>query len=223
MTGPVTSAIAFPLQSGYKALVANGLKTKNVTITGTCAGSGSMTISPATTAATFEGVNGFTSASTVAMNFTNCTPASAVATTIGYYDTNYVPLGQSITGTSYIVYSRPFSIPTSVTVGSTGAIGTAIQYQDNTKSRAFGTLEFTYLIEPDTVTTAIVNLIEKSYEPPCKGPSVCVVFLTSTPPSSLSLAWTGQSRYRIDALGTLTPLSINIQYANGQTRILTYN
>jgi hypothetical protein len=61
------------------------------------------------------------------------------------------------------------------------------------------------VIEADTATTAIANLISKKYN------------------ASNVLTSTEQDRYRIAADGSLTLISIDIQYANGSTTHLFMN
>ena len=164
-SGPVSSTLSFPLQSGYKTTVANGLS-KSFTISGTCSGTGSRAAAPATMAATFEGVAGFSATSSLTMSFTNCTPASIAQSSTSYWDSNYVPhgfnTGASSVAPNYGVYLTPPSIPTSVTVGGTGIIGTETLYTDSTKATGYGTSAVSYVIEADTSTTAIVNLISNT-------------------------------------------------------------
>ncbi len=202
-TGPVASSLSFPLQSGYRALVANGLS-KSFTVSGSCTGTGTKSSSPATTAATFEGVAGLSATSTLTISLTNCTPASTAVTSTGYFDTNYDPRGFNSVGVNYGVYLTPLVIPTSVAVGGTGAVGTATLYTNSTKTTPNGSVVLSYVVAADTSTTAIVNLIAKMYN------------------TSGTLTATEQDRYRITSTGALTPTSINIQYANGQNFIFTF-
>ncbi|CAG4884403.1 protein of unknown function [Georgfuchsia toluolica] len=202
--GPVASTLSFPLQTGYKALIVNGL-TKSFTVTGSCTGSGTHSTSPANTAATFEGVAGLSATTTLTMSLSNCTPASITDTTLDYYDSNYVPLGNSDVAVGYDVWLTPPSMPTSVTVGATGTIGTKTFYTDSTKATGDGKQITTYVIEADTANTAIVNLISNIYD------------------ASDTLIATEQDRYRIDAAGTLTPISADILYADGMHLVLTYS
>lgn len=202
--GPVTSTLSFPLQTAYKTLVANGL-TKSFTVSGTCSGSGSRTIAPATTAATFEGVAGFSAVTTINISLTNCTPATTAQTSTNYCDNNYVPLGFNSVGVNYGVFLTPPTIPASVTVGGTGVVGTLTLYTNSTKATGNGRIDQSYVIEADTSTTAIVNLIAKLYN------------------AAGTLTATEQGRHRITATGALTPVSVDIQYANGSIMILTYN
>ena len=198
-TGPITSTLSFPLKSAQSALVASGFN-KNFTISGTSSGSASLTRSAAAGGATFEGVSGRLSAvSTVTLTFTNCTPASSAGSITGYWDTNYTPLGSNVVSGDYSVYLTPPTIPTSVTVGNTGIAGTLTSYTNSTKTVSAGHTDLSYVTEPDTASTAIVNLIGKTYN------------------ASNVLTSTSQDRYRIAATGALTLVSSDIQYSNGST------
>lgn len=200
-----TVVTSFPLQAGYKALAASGLQ-KDFTVSGTCGGSGRKTVSPASTAATFEGKSALASTVTLTMNLTNCTPASTAQSFTTYADSNYVPLGFNSVGVNYGVYLTPPTIPTSVSVGATAIIGTENLYTNSTKTTSNGTQVLSYVVQADTSNTAIITLIAKIFN------------------SSGTLTATEQDSYRIDAAGTLTPLTVDIQSANGSTThlVLTY-
>jgi hypothetical protein len=204
-TGPVTSTLSFPLQTGYRTLIANGAA-NNFTISGTCTGSGSHTVGAANTATTFEGSAALSAASTWTMTFTNCTPSSTAVTSTTYYDSNYLPRGFSSVGTNYGVYQTAPTIPSTVMVGNTGTIGTETLYTNSTKTVGNGTTVVSYVVEADTANTAIVNLIARIYN------------------AGGTLTATEQDRYRIDATGTLTPVSADVQYSYTSTThlVLTY-
>ena len=138
------------------------------------------------------------------MNLTNCTPASSASTTTIYYDTNYTLLGTNSIGGNYGVYLTAPALPTSVTVGSTAIFGTLTYYTNSTKSVPAGQLVESYLVEPDTATTAIVNLIAKNYN------------------AANVLTLTEQDRYRIAATGAPILISIDTQAANGSTTHLVF-
>lgn len=203
---PAVSTLSFPLQSAYKTLVADGM-TKNFTVSGACSGTGIRTISPATTAAIFEGVAGFSAVESLTMLFTDCTPASVTTTAASYYDSNYVPIGFNSIGINYGVYLTPPTIPTSVAVGGAEVVGTETLYTDSTKATGIGRIDVSYVVEADTATAAIVNLIGKNYN------------------AAGTLIATEQDRYRIAATGALTPISADILYANGSAThlVITYN
>lgn len=186
--GPVTSTLSFPLKSAYSALVANGY-TKRYDVSGSCNGFASEVTAPATGGQTFEGAPGqLSTALTLAITWTTCARPSITATVTAYYDTNYTPLGFSSVGV-YSVYLPPLSIPASIMVGDTGTIGTTTNFTDSSKVALAGLTEVSYVVEPDTASTAIVNLIFKT--------SDILGNLTSTE----------QDRYRISSTGALTPVS----------------
>jgi len=201
---PAASIQSFPFQAGYKALIANGFS-KPFTISGSCLGGGVKTAAAAATAATFGGAAALSSASSLTLSFTNCTPAPTAQTSISYFDRNYVPLGFISDGV-FGVYLTPPTIPTVVSVGQTGAIGTENLYTDSTKATSSGTQVLSFIVQADTSSTAIINLATKSYN------------------AAAMLTETEQDLYRIDAGGTLTPISTDLQYTNGSTThlVLTY-
>lgn len=209
-SAPVTSTQSFPLRSAYKALIASGMS-KSFTISGTCAGTGSRASSAAATPATFEGVQGLSATTTIAFNFSNCMPATFETSVTAYFGPSYDPLGISGIGTDtkYGVYLTPLTIPETTTVSGatgTGMLGTQTLYTNSSKSLSAGVVQQSYIMEADTADTAIVNLIFRSYD------------------ASSVLTSTEQTRYRITTSGTLTPVSTDIQYSNGNTThlVLTY-
>lgn len=199
------STLTFPIQTGIRALTANGLS-KNFTVSGSCTGSGTRTSSAATTPATFESIVGFSSTTTLTINAV--APCTSIAqTSTSYVDSNYVATGFNSIGVNYGVYLIAPSYPSSVTVGSTGVIGTETLYTNSSKSVPNGTSSSSYVVtaDPASSSTAIVNLITKGYS------------------VSSTLQFTEQDYYRVDALGTLTPLYVDLLYANGSHLVLTYN
>lgn len=204
-TPTVPAVTSFALQSGYKARLANG-NVGNYTVSGTCAGSAAISIS-SPSATTFEGAQALSVVSTITLNFTNCTPASAASTATGYYDSNYNPLGHSVSGTEYGKFlTIPTALPTSVKVGDTAIYGTETIYTDSTKTTTTGQRNLSYVIEADgtSTSTSIANLITKQFN------------------TANQLLFTQQSRYRMAADGTLTNLSIDVQYSTTSTNHLLY-
>ena len=185
-TGPVVSTLSFPLKSAYSTLVEKGY-TKKYVVSGSCEGFASEITAPATGGQTFNGVTGqLSTALTLSINLTTC--ASITATVNTYYDTDFTPLGFSSVGV-YSVYLPPPSIPASIMVGDTGTIGTAKNFTDSSKITLAGKTVVSYVVEPDTASTAIVNLIFQTID------------------NSENLTSTEQDRYRISSTGALTPVS----------------
>jgi hypothetical protein len=197
---------SFPVRSGYKAFLTTE-RHRTFVITGTCSGSGSKSTTPATTAATFEGIQGFSATTTTALTFSNCTPSTSNTTTVSYFDSNLNPLGFSTVGGRYGAYRTSPSIPISGTVGDAGQYGVQVLYTDNTKQVTKGMNIQSYVMEYDSPETAIANLVTTMID------STGAVFAVE------------QDRYRVASDGTLTPLSADIQYLTGQKihLVLTYN
>jgi hypothetical protein len=197
-TGPVASTNSFNIQSGYQRLVSTGWS-KTFNTSGSCIGTMTITSGPATTATTFEGAAALSGTEIGSYSWTGCTPPSGSTTVVRYYDSNYVPRGRSVQGGSYGVYLTSPTIPTAVRVGDVSIIGTLNLYTNNTKTIPDGRVDSTLVMEADSATTAIANITAKTYN------------------AAGTLTSTEQNRYRVAADGGLTPLSFDIQYANGST------
>lgn len=203
-TGPVTSTLSFPISSAWGTLVANGM-TKTFTISGTCSGTASLTASPTVGGATFEGVAGRLSAvQTTTGTLTNCTPSSLASTSTVYYDSNYIPLGNNTVGGTYSVYLTAPTVPPTALVGGTGTVGTMTNYTSITNRTSTGQQVTSYVMEADTASTAILNLISKTYN------------------VSNVLTSTEQDRYRVSTTGAAVMISMDVQYANGSTTHLIF-
>lgn len=191
------STSSFPLKNGLANSIATG-GTTYYTVSGSCSGTAN-SIDALPAATTFEGVAAQSALTTENMRFTNCAPLSVASTTTSYYDASYTPLGSAITGNHYGVFLTPASIPALVKVGDTGTIGTQTLYTDSTKTVLAGRDVLSYVIEPDTANSAIVNMTTKSYD------------------AANLLTYTGQSRYRILVSGAMTPVSVDVQYSGAST------
>lgn len=200
----VTQINTFDFRAGMAKLAATGFS-KTLTISGTCSGTFTRTDSPVTNSTTFEGATALSGSSMLNMTVSNCTPASTTETVTRYFDSNYTPLGSAVIGSSYNVWSSPAIVPTNVKVGDVAVVGTINRYTNSTKSTPLGTSISSYVIEADTATTAIANIISKVYN------------------TSNVLTATEQDRYRIATDGSLTLISIDIQYANNSTTHLVMN
>ena len=202
-TTTVASTNAFDVSSGYRRLISTGFQ-KTFTVGGGCSGTLALSAAPATTSATFEGTNGVSAIDVATINFTNCTPASSSSSETRYYDTNYVPLGKSSTN-EYSVYIGTSTLPSTARVGDAGIVGSQNTFTNNTKATSTGRDDTSYAMEADTATTAILNLITKTYN------------------TSGILTVTEQNRYRVAADGTLTFISFDLQRSGTSTLRLTGN
>jgi hypothetical protein len=149
----------------------------------------------------FEGASVLSTSTTTTMTLSNC--PSTASTTLRYFDSNYVPLGHSTTGTNYGVFQAAVALPASVKVADSASLGTETLWTDSTKSTAAGSDILSYAVGADTAATAIVDLLIRVYD------------------TSSALTSTEQHRYRIAATGALVPISEDIQVVNGEHLVLT--
>jgi hypothetical protein len=190
---PQGTAMAFPLQAGYKALVSNGYSI-DFDVSGGCNGTATQ-VNDKAQAATFEGTAGVAAVSTQTIDFSDCTPAHTVGTETEYFDASYASLGSSIGGDEYGVYQAPASFPVSVKVGDSGSYGTEILYSDSSKTQVTGRAVRTWRVDADTESSAIGTLTTQVFD------------------AADQLDNTQQSRYRMAADGTLTIVGVDIQIA----------
>ncbi len=194
-SGPVASTNTFNVQTAYTNFARAGFS-KTFTVSGSCAGSTSITAAPATTSTTFEGKFAFSGVSVSSTTLTNCTPASSSDTTVSYYDSNLIPMGRS-SASKYVVFSGVPVLPTSAKVGDAVVVGTILTYTSSSRATRTGREDVSAVMEPDTATTAILNIVVKTYD------------------ASNVLTSTEQDRYRLAADGSLSFVSFDVQYATG--------
>lgn len=194
--GPVASTHSFPFSMANANIINNGY-TYNFSVSGTVdlagatygiTGSGSATRSQAV-AATFEGEPALQNTQTVTMTLTvNGVMAPPETAPQQIYSTSgYLPLGT--TDGTYCLIRGPAAVPATVMVGDTAAIGTLDCYVDAAKTTLLGTSATSFVVEPDTADTVIVNLVQREYDP------------------ANVLQFTDESRWRIDTSGNVTFVS----------------
>ena len=203
-TGPVASTNTFNIKSGYSALVSAGYN-KTFTLSGSCTGSFVINQGAASTSTTFNGSPSVSGTRLSTITLSNCTPALISETSTNYYDSSYSPLGYAYQGGNYAKYATPVTIPTAAKVGDVVILGTISLFTDAAFTIPNGHVDETYVMEADTATTAIINITDKTYN------------------TSNVLTSTEQDRYKVAADGTLTPYSLDVQYANGSTTHLIGN
>ena len=204
--GPVASTNTFDIQAGWSRLITSGY-TKTLTISGSCAGTFVITESAATSGSTFENTAALSNNTVTNMTLTNCTPASSIDTDVTYCDSTYGPLGYSVGGGDYAVWSGTPALPTAAKVGDITTVGSADRYTNNTKSTSAGRQDATLVMEADTATTAIANLVIKYY--------------SAAPYNRLDQ--TIQRRFKVAADNSLTLISVDVQFANGDQAHLIMN
>jgi len=196
---PVDST--FALKSGFQARIVSGAS-DDYAVSGGCSGNARIATAPALPS-TFEGVVGVSALQTSTLNFTNCSPATNSATGLTYYSASYAPIGSSVVGSEYAKFeSPPTDWPATVKVGQSGTISTLITYADKALAPT-GKRIISYEIKADTATTAIANIITRSYD-------LAALLATET------------MSYRIAEDGTLTPLLLDVQFKTTSTLHLIY-
>lgn len=196
--GQASSPTTFAFQAGYRQMVSTG-GAHSLAVSGDCAGSAVISASP-TAAATFEAVDGFAADSAQTISLSGCSPTSISGSATAYYDSNFLPLGADSAGIEYSKISAPANpLPTSVQVGDTATYARLTVYTDSSKATTTGSRELSYVIEAGSDSTAIANLVTKSFD------------------ASDRLLFTQQTRYRMATDGTLTLLSIDLQFSTTST------
>jgi hypothetical protein len=154
--------------------------------------------------ALFEGANRPYSTTTTTIRYSNCTPATTTGVERSFTDSNYIPLGYSITSGApannafYGLYSSTPNIPVSLTAGASGNIGTVNRYTNSTKGVSAGRSVVTYTSSAETSTTLLLNLVSTVYD------------------ATNVLTYTEINTYRITTAGVATLLGGKITFANGQ-------
>ena len=162
-----TSTVASTESFMLKAAIANALQAgaNNITINGFMSGTaitGSGTVTRGTlSSGTFEGASLFqqTTTSTIKITVSGVT-VPFNDTTVEWYDSNYIPIGDS-DGDEYTVVNGTPIIPTTVKVNDTGILYTANRYSDSTKTTLLGNSSVSYVVQADTATTALLKFINK--------------------------------------------------------------
>ena len=211
---PVTSSSSFDFTNAYRARIQAGA-TENYNFSATnlaasCTGTATFVFT-ALANDTFDGASALSQSQTV----TSASPTAGCDVGSGtgklFYDVNDIPIGLSVNpGTSseqYGTLATAGAYPGAVMVGAAGTLSTLNVYTDSTKTTKIGSRVVSYLIEPDTSTTAISNVTTKSYD-------------NSSTPQLLS---TEQKRFRMTA-GTsgLSLVSDDVQFATTSTLHIVY-
>ncbi len=217
--GTVSSTNSFAFGTAWKGFLSTGY-TKRLSVSGSCGGTLDYLHTAVTqpqsfsfSDTTFPHPPGTVNPGYVVSHqqetkalLTGCATTSSVTTTTAYFDAQtFAPFGYkggtAYNGaTSYKATFREFPdrvvLPSSVKVGDSGTVGTlniygTIDFKKDNISQ--GKIDVTYQVEPDTGSTALINIISKSYS------------------ATGTLLFTDQTRYRIDSSNTLTLHSIDQQ------------
>ena len=208
---PIASTEVFQLKAAWDN-IARATGTRNFSVSGTYAGAalsgtGSVTLG-ALTGTVFEGIAAQQKTSTIRGTITLTYPGGSrtdplAETASAYYDSNYLPLGSS--SAEYTVVTGGVTIPATARVGDSGTTYTENRYADATRARFLGTYTYTYRLEADTATTALVRIVGLEKDD-----------------TGASTGSTETLLYRITPAGMVTPISETLADSDGST-VLTYN
>ena len=186
----VVSTNTYDFQTGWRAFLQSSY-TKNLNVSGSCSGSLTYKHSPTSQPKEFyysdlsfphpygTASPGYVVSQVQQMEATlkGCSIVSLVSTNTAYFDgLTFAPFGYNggtayNGATSYKATFREFSntvvLPSLVKVGDNGIVGTSIIYGiSNFKKDGIqqGRYDVTYLVEPDTASTAIINITSKGYD-----------------------------------------------------------
>lgn len=161
---PVASTQTFDLRAAYVSSFIN-TTTNTFTITGSqdgvsITGSGTETTG-VLSSGTFEGSSAQQRTSTVTGTFIVEGESFPInVSSVSWVDSNYAPLGtDGHNGDEYTVVVGTATNPTSVQVGSSGQLYISNRFTSPAKTTPLGTVVSTYVVEPDTASTALVTFI----------------------------------------------------------------
>ncbi len=170
---PVASTLDFPLRAANALVALGGEPTVTMwakgtpdtaSVNGTCSGTLVLNATPINYPQPF-GNTGRTqfSINSSHTTYSNCAPSSSDTSVVVFYDDHYLALGSEGDG-AYSVWPTLAAYPGMVTVGMSGVVGTEQFYTDRTMVTALGRVDYSYVVEPDTATSAIVNVISKRFD-----------------------------------------------------------
>jgi hypothetical protein len=158
-------------------------------MTGTVSGAsltGSGTVTQGTlTSTTFESAAALQKTTTATGSLTvngNTVPLST--STTNYVDSNYSPLGSN--GTDYAVVSNSVTIPTTARVNDTGTWYSTVRYSSSAKTTRRGTATVSFVLEPDTASTALLKIIDVERNTTNTVTSTSTVTFRMTPAGGLT-------------------------------------
>lgn len=187
------TANLFDLKTARQNSLLKGFS-KTFNVTGDCQGTFSISDSPAVKTV-WNGQGAYAVGTTEIVNLSNCAlGTSGTQTNITYFDLNFVELAKTHSDGSFSNYTKT-SQPAWVKVGDSGTLGTWIRWNDTSKSRKDESDVLSYVIEPDSPTSVIFNVIDRTYD------------------NNNELKTTSQIRYRLTAAGELDISNVIIDFA----------
>lgn len=187
-SGPVTSTETFQLRTAYVSYI-NGSGSWPFTISGTVSGvnvtgSGTETAG-SVSSATFEGQAAQAKTTTATGSFSvNGQNYPLASTSTAYISSNYDPLG--FNDTEYEVVTSSVPIPVTARVNDTGTWYSSVRYTNFRKTTRSGTATATFVLEPDTSSTALLKIIRIEKDTNNTTTSTSTITFRMTPAGALT-------------------------------------
>ena len=187
-TAPVTSTETFQLRTAYVNYLTD-TRSLPFALTGTVSnvsvsGGGSLT-QGSMSSTTFEGQAAQAKVTTVTGTVRgNGQSVSLASTTTAYVDSNYNPLGFS--GSEYEVVTSSAPIPATARVNDTAVWYVTDRYTSSGKTSRVGTTTSTFVLEPDTASTALLKIIEVERNTSNTVTSTSTITFRMTPAGALT-------------------------------------
>ncbi len=185
---PVTSTDIFQVKTAYVNYF-NDSRSLPFTISGTISGfsvSGSGTLTQSgVTAGNFEGSPVLQKVSTVTASvLVNGTPLNTAESATAYVDSNYVPKGSS--NGEYRVIGNAINIPYTAKVNDTGVWYSENIYLASDKASFLGTSVTSFVMMPDTASTAILKIIQTDKDTFGNVTTISTIIFRMTPAGELT-------------------------------------
>jgi hypothetical protein len=171
-------------------------------ISGNCSGTGTENAGAPYATNLYGAVYGKTYVTT--LNYTNCT-GSGASTNNRYYDSNFSTLAILASDGKFTEGTVVNALPATVKVGDTLTLSNLRTFANSSKSAQIQTGVQSIVVEADTSTSVILNVITQIYD------------------SSNRLTSTGQFRYRLSSNAQVKELIYRMDSPTGQTETWTYN
>jgi hypothetical protein len=191
-----TAGPSYDLATAFKNQLLQGFS-KTFNVTGDCKGTWSGTDTPAMKT-TWQGQSVYAVGTTNIFNVPNCSlGVSGTHSSITYYDMNFIEVAKFDSDGTYSEFVKT-PRPASVKVGDSGTLGTWYHWSNNSKSQSWGTDVHTFVVEADTASTALLNVIDRTYT------NINLLDITS------------QIRFKLNSNDTLEWYSVTIDFANNK-------
>jgi len=185
---PVTSTETFQVKTAYVSYFTDS-RSLPFTMSGTTSGvsvNGSGTVTQSgVTSGTFEGVAALQKVMTITASLVgNGVTIPFGATSTSYVDSNYTPKG--ISGSEYSVVTSAVNIPVTAKVNDTGIWSTSNRYTTSAKTTLLGTTEASFVLQPDTASTALLKIIQTDKNTSGTPKMISTVSFRMTPAGALT-------------------------------------